>query len=505
MKTAKEKIQKVESKLLLPNNLDTEKLENLVSSMQGTSESFGDIYFSRNVAEDWILDESKVKSGSFSISQGVGVRLCLGEQNALAFTEEVSSNAILEAIKATKIISKGNSSKNIRINSDPKYKILTKKSYDPINSIARDVKVQILQEMDSFARQLDSRVIQVNARIMLSDTSNLVVNTDGLIAADIVPNVKITCSVVVDDKGTKEQGYSSSGRMHDASFFFEEVPIIPMDYVAGITKLSADILTEKRYIAIARDAVRQALVNLNAQKIQGGTMPVVLNAGWPAVLIHEAIGHGLEADAIRKNISVFSDKMGQQVASSLCTIVDDGTLENGTGTHDTDSEGTPSQYNVLIENGKLVGYMYDRAEASLMKAKPTGNGRRMDYRCKPIPRMTNTYLLPGNDTPEDILSSTDNGIYIVSLKGGQVNPTTGEFTFTADEAYMIEKGQIKYPVKNTTLLGSCLETMGKVCMLGNDLKFDKGVGACGKAGQSVAVGIGQPTVKLSEMLVGGSK
>ncbi|MGN1394549.1 MAG: metalloprotease TldD [Succinivibrionaceae bacterium] len=505
MNSAQEIINQVESSLLHKNGVDCEKLNKLLNNLNQTGIDFGDIYFQNSVSENWSIVDSCVKSGSFSISQGVGVRGVVGDKTALAYSDEINEDSIKQSVRIARSI--GSSNRNVRVNvsNNATYPIYNNGDFSPINYLSRDEKINILYEMDSFARSLDSRVIQVIAHIDINDSQFLVANTLGKLAAEITPRVLISCVVIVESKGIREKGSSASGRYSDLSYYFQEVPVISMDYIHGITDLSNQTYYEKRYLAIARDAVRAALVNLEAQSVIAGNMPVVLASGWPAVLIHEAVGHGLEADSIRKGRSIYADKIGTKVASSLCTIVDDGTLLNGTGSFNIDDEGEPAKRNVLIEDGVLVDFLYDRMNAMLMNKKSTGNGRRMSYSCNPIPRMTNTYLLPGQSTPNEIISSVDYGIYAVNFNGGQVDTASGKFTFSASEAYLIEKGVIKYPLKGATLIGSGMDAMQQISMVGNNLEFDKGIGSCGKAGQGVPVGIGQPTIKLESITIGGTK
>ncbi len=500
-----ELISKVEDHLLKSNNIDISYVEKMLGRLNSTKIDFGDIYFQKNVRENWTLDDGSVKRGVFSIDQGFGVRGVSGEKTALAYSDEINERALHQTVRAARSVTNVPGDGVAKIDYSKKYPLVKSDIYHPIHSLSRDEKVYILNEMNAFARSLDPRVVQVIANISCSDKEFLVASTDGNIAADIVPRVLLSCTVIVEDKGNRENGHSASGSGTDLNFFKELVPVIPMDYVRGISKLSQEQGLEKRYLAIARDAVRVALLNLSSLPIEAGEMPVILASGWPAVLIHEAVGHGLEADAIRKKASVFAGKLGEKVASDVCTVVDDGTVNNGTGSFNVDSEGIPSQKNILIENGVLKGYMYDKTNAMLMGKKSTGNGRRMSYNCNPIPRMTNTYLLPGQNTSQEILDSVEHGIYAVNFLGGQVNPATGKFTFSVDEGYVIEKGEIKNSIKGATLIGSGIEIMQRLSMIGNKLEFDKGTGACGKEGQSVKVGIGMPMVKIEKIIIGGSR
>ena len=503
--TSQELISQVEDHLLKANNIDISYIEKMLGRLNSAKIDFGDIYFQKRVSESWSLDDRAVKNGRFSIDQGFGVRAVSGEKTALAYSDEINERALHQTVRAARSVSKQAGSGEAKIDFTRGYPVLIKDSWDPIGSLSRDLKVGMLREMDDFARSLDPRVVQVMATLTSSDREFLVANTDGTLAADIAPRVHLSCTVIVEENGVRENGYSSSGRMSDLAFFMEDVPVISMDYIAGISPAQESPAMEKRYLAIARDAVRNALVNLRAKPAAAGEFTVILAGGWPAVLFHEAVGHGLEADAVRKNTSVFRDKIGSAVASPLCTVIDSGIVKNGNGSFNVDNEGTPAQENVLIENGILRGYMYDKCNAMLMGAKPTGNGRRMDYDCCPIPRMTNTYLAPGNSDPADIIRSAEHGIYAVNFAGGQVDPATGKFTFSMSEAYVIEKGQVLYPIKGATLTGNCIDALKQVSLVGNDLSFDHGIGMCGKEGQSVRVGIGMPTVKLDKITVGGTR
>ena len=350
----------------------------------------------------------------------------------------------------------------------------------------------MLHQVEAHARQVDSRVSQVIVSLSGVHEKILVAASDGTYGTDIRPLVRLNCSVLVEENGKRERASAGGGARTDYSYFFE-------------LENNGSGQGKARYLTYAEEAVRQALVNLVAVDAPAGTFPVVLGAGWPGVLLHEAVGHGLEGDFNRKGSSAFSGKIGQQVASTLCTIVDDGTMENRRGSVSIDDEGTPGQYNTLIENGILKGYMQDKHNAELMGVKPTGNGRRESYAHLPMPRMTNTYMLAGESSPEDIIKSVKKGIYAPNFAGGQVDITSGKFVFTSSEAYLIENGEITTPIKGATLIGSGPEAMKKVSMVGNDLKLDAGVGVCGKDGQSVPVGVGQPTLKIDEMTIGGTQ
>jgi len=359
-------------------------------------------------------------------------------------------------------------------------------SVDPLQSMSREEKLDILRRVDKVAREADKRVQEVTASLSGVYELILVAATDGTLAADVRPLVRLSVSVLVEEDGKRERGASGGGGRFGYEFFL------------------ADLDGEVRADAWAKEAVRMALVNLSAVAAPAGTMPVVLGAGWPGVLLHEAVGHGLEGDFNRRGTSVFSGQVGELVASELCTVVDDGTMVDRRGSVAIDDEGTPGQYNVLIENGILKGYMQDKLNARLMGMTPTGNGRRESYAHLPMPRMTNTYMLPGKSTPQEIIESVEYGIYAPNFGGGQVDITSGKFVFSTSEAYLIENGKVTKPVKGATLIGSGIEAMQQISMVGNDLKLDNGVGVCGKEGQSLPVGVGQPTLKVDNLTVGGT-
>ena len=500
----KDEYKKIEDKILRSN--DVNDMSIYIDRLNSSDLDFSDIYFSDVVRESWELVDSKISSASFSIVKGVGVRGVKGEETILTTSNIINDsemNTLVNAVVASKSSNCGSRNEFSHNFSNPKIAL---KEFDPIDFISRDEKVRMMNEIDDFVRNLDSRVIQVSVSLNMVDRHNLLFTSDYNSVSFNSPDVVLSIYVQVMKDGRIEAGSNSGGKSGNADFLYDEVPVLPSDYIYGISQLDLTaVKTEKRYLAIAREALRVALVNLESKEFTAGNFPVALANGWPGVLIHEAIGHGLEADSIRKKASIFVDKIGEQVTSPLCTIVDDGTLERGTGSFDYDSEGTPSQYNVLIENGVLKTYMYDKLNAKLMGAKPTGNGRRQGYGVVPIPRMTNTYMLPGESDPKDIIKSIDKGIYAIRFEGGQVNPASGNFTFGASEAYYVENGEICYPIKGVTLIGNCIDVMKKVSMVGNDLKFDKGVGRCGKQGQSVPVGIGQPTLRLDSITIGGTK
>ncbi|GAA0811812.1 metalloprotease TldD [Colwellia sp. D2M02] len=476
----------VEQALLANSKIDDEILTNTLASMMGRQVDFADFYFQSSQHESWVLEDGIVKEGSYNIERGVGVRAISGEKTGFAYSDDISPLALQKAADAAKGIADSGQGASVKAFSRQS-PIKMYQSVEPLGSLTQEQKISLLHEVEAHARQVDSRVTQVIASLSGVYEEVLVVATDGTYGTDIRPLVRLNCSVLVEANGKRERASAGGGARTDYSYFFEVEN------------------NKARYLAYAEEAVRQALVNLVAIDAPAGSFPVVLGAGWPGVLLHEAVGHGLEGDFNRKGSSAFSGKVGQQVASELCTIVDDGTLANRRGSLTIDDEGTPAQYNMLIEKGILKGYMQDKHNASLMGVKPTGNGRRESYAHLPMPRMTNTYMLAGESDPADIIKSVKKGIYAPNFAGGQVDITSGKFVFTSSEAYLIENGEITSPVKGATLIGSGPEAMKKVSMVGNDLKLDAGVGICGKDGQSVPVGVGQPSLKIDEMTIGGTQ
>ena len=402
-----------------------------------------------------------------------------------AYADQISLLALEQSAQAARTIVRDSGDGKVQtlgaVEHSPLYT-----SVDPLQSMSREEKLDILRRVDKVAREADKRVQEVTASLSGVYELILVAATDGTLAADVRPLVRLSVSVLVEEDGKRERGASGGGGRFGYEFFL------------------ADLDGEVRADAWAKEAVRMALVNLSAVAAPAGTMPVVLGAGWPGVLLHEAVGHGLEGDFNRRGTSVFSGQVGELVASELCTVVDDGTMVDRRGSVAIDDEGTPGQYNVLIENGILKGYMQDKLNARLMGMTPTGNGRRESYAHLPMPRMTNTYMLPGKSTPQEIIESVEYGIYAPNFGGGQVDITSGKFVFSTSEAYLIENGKVTKPVKGATLIGSGIETMQQISMVGNDLKLDNGVGVCGKEGQSLPVGVGQPTLKVDNLTVGGT-
>jgi TldD protein len=475
----------VSEQLLTANSINQQDLYSLLGQLSERRLDYADLYFQSSFHESWGLEDKIIKDGSYHIDQGVGVRAVSGEKTGFAYADQISLNALRQSSEAARSIVREQGNGKAHTLSA----VLNRSLYAPVNpldSLTREDKIALLHRVDKVARAADPRVQEVNASLSGVYEQVLVAATDGTLAADIRPLVRLSISVQVEDQGKRERGSSGGGARTGYEFFL------------------ADESGDVRADAWAREAVRMALVNLSAVAAPAGMLPVVLGAGWPGVLLHEAVGHGLEGDFNRRATSVFSGKMGQLVASELCTVVDDGTIEGLRGSLAVDDEGVPGQYNMLIENGVLKGYMQDKLNARLMGVNPTGNGRRESYAHLPMPRMTNTYMLAGKSTPQDIIESVEYGIYAPNFGGGQVDITSGKFVFSTSEAYLIEKGKVTTPVKGATLIGSGIEAMQQISMVGNDLALDKGVGVCGKEGQSVPVGVGQPTLKLDKITVGGT-
>ena len=440
-----------------------------------------DIYFQYGRLESWVLEDGIVKEGSHSIEQGAGLRAISGEKTGFAYTDSLELSRLLDAAGAARAIAQAGQHGARAVATRAAATAL----YTPINpldSLSEEQKLDLMRRADAQARAADPRVKEVIVSLVAAHDTILVMDHAGEISGDVRPLVRMNVQVIVEQDGRREQGSSGGGARQALDFF----------------------LADDRAMDYAREAVRQALVNLDAVAAPAGMLPVVLGPGWPGVLLHEAVGHGLEGDFNRKGTSAFSGRIGEQVASPLCTVVDDGTLPGRRGSLSIDDEGTPSGNNVLIEKGILKGYMQDKLNARLMGVAPTGNGRRESYAHLPMPRMTNTYMLPGAHDPEEIIASVEHGIYAVNFGGGQVDITSGKFVFSANEAYMIEKGKVTHPVKGATLIGSGPEAMNRISMVGDDLALDTGVGTCGKEGQSVPVGVGQPTLKIDQLTVGGT-
>lgn len=469
--------------LLSPYGIDTSKLQHVFGQMFAHDINYADLYFQYCRSEGWALEEGIVKSGSFNIDQGVGVRANSLDKTAFAYSDEISIPALTSAAQATRAIANQGGSNSVQISRN-RYVDKTPKLYsplDPIDSLKDTDKVALLERLESHARALDSRVIQVMASLAGEYEVVLVARSDGLIAADVRPLVRLSLQVIVEENGRREQGAAGGGGRFDYTYFTDEVL---RDYAAK--------------------AVHQAVINLEAQSAPAGAMTVVLGSGWPGILLHEAIGHGLEGDFNRKGSSAFAGRVGERVAADGVTVVDDGTIAQRRGSLNIDDEGNPTQCTVLIENGILKGYLQDNLNARLMNLPVTGNGRRESFAHIPMPRMTNTYMLNGDKEPDEIVSSVKKGLYAANFGGGQVDITSGKFVFSAAEAYMIEDGKITRPVKGATLIGNGPDVLTRVSMIGNDMELDPGVGTCGKEGQSVPVGVGQPTLRIDGLTVGGT-
>lgn len=478
-------LSQVSERLLTAQGLDQDLLTQQLHQLMQHQIDFGDLYFQSSIHESWVLEDGIVKDGSFNIDQGVGVRAVSGEKTGFAYSDEINLPALQQAVIAARGIAAAGQTGKIALPAEKK-PIIRYAAINPLPGLEQTQKIALLEEIDQFTRALDPAITQVMASISGVYEEVLIAGTDGTWATDIRPLVRLSISVLAERNGRRERGSAGGGGRCGYDYFFE--------LENG----------ETRAKVYAREAVRQALVNLEAIDAPAGMMPVVLGAGWPGVLLHEAVGHGLEGDFNRKGSSAFSGKIGQQVASKHCTIVDDGTLMNRRGSVTIDDEGTPSQQTVLIENGILKGYLQDKLNARLMGMALTGNGRRESYSSLPMPRMTNTYMLAGEYDPQEIIQSVKKGVYAPNFGGGQVDITSGKFVFSASEAYLIENGKITTPIKGATLIGNGPEAMHQVSMVGHDLALDKGVGVCGKDGQSVPVGVGQPTLKLDQMTVGGT-
>jgi len=467
--------------MLAPVGLEERHLNATLGSILQGGVDYADLYFQVSRQESWTLEDGIIREGSFSLDQGVGVRAVSGEKTGFAYSDELLLPALERAAQAARAIARQGETKRIpawqRGDAAPLYPVA-----DPTTSLGDGEKTALITRIDEGTRALDPRVEQVIISMTSGQDLVLIAGSDGTLAADVRPLVRFNVSVILEHDGRREQGYSGGGARSDLAYF-----------------LSGD-----RPMEYAREAVRQAAVALDAVPAPAGTMPVVLGPGWPGILLHEAVGHGLEGDFNRKGTSAFSGKIGERVAASHCTIVDDGTLPDRRGSLAIDDEGTPGQYNVLVENGILRGYMQDKLNARLMGVAPTGNGRRESFAHTPMPRMTNTYMLAGPHDPDEIIASVDKGLYAPNFGGGQVDITSGKFVFSASEAYLIENGKITTPVKGAMLIGDGPEALTKISMVGNDLALDSGVGTCGKDGQSVPVGVGQPTLKIDELTVGGT-
>jgi TldD protein len=480
--STQDRLQLAEHLLLTPFGLKTDDLGHLLGEIRQHQVDDADLYFQTTRAEGWSLEEGIVKTGSFSIDQGAGVRAVSGEKTAFAYTDDISMASLKDAARTVRAI--GAAGKSAKVAIKPAKVAKSRSLYadiDPIATLSSADKVALLGKVETLARAKDPRVKQVMASLGSEYDVVLVARADGTLAADVRPLVRLSVTVIAEENGRREVGSSGGGGRFGLAYFDD--------------KLIAQYVDQ---------AVHAASVNLQSQAAPAGEMTVVLGSGWPGILLHEAIGHGLEGDFNRKGSSAFSGRIGQRVAAKGVTVLDDGTLKDRRGSLNVDDEGNATQRNVLIEDGILKGYIQDSMNARLMGVPTTGNGRRESYAHVPMPRMTNTYMLAGNKDPQEIVASIKKGLYAVNFGGGQVDITSGKFVFSASEAYWVENGKIQYPVKGATLIGSGPECLRKVSMIGNDLALDSGVGTCGKDGQSVPVGVGQPTLRIDGLTVGGT-
>jgi len=474
-------IQIARESILAPVGLENQDIDRLLGQLSSSSIDAADIYFQSSRLQSWTLEDGIIKEGNFNIEQGAGVRAISGEKTGFAYSDELELPALLQAAQAARAIARGGAEGSIQVAGIPVARRLYE-AINPVDSLPNEEKVSLLHRVDQEARRQDPRIKRVITSLVAAHDVVLVVADDGTLTADVRPLVRLSVFVIAEDGDKREQGSSGGGARQGLGYFLE-----------------AD-----RYQEYARDAARLAVTNLDAIEAPAGTMAVVLGPGWPGILLHEAVGHGLEGDFNRKGTSAFAGRLGEQVAARGVTVVDDGTLPGRRGSLNVDDEGTPTERTTLIEDGVLRGYMQDKLNARLMGAPPTGNGRRESYAHLPMPRMTNTYMLAGDKDPREILASVDKGLYAVNFGGGQVDITSGKFVFSASEAYLIENGKIGAPVKGATLIGNGPDVLTRVTMVGDDLKLDQGVGTCGKEGQSVPVGVGQPTLRVDGLTVGGT-
>lgn len=478
--TATDHLLQAKTVLWTPYGTDESQVQHLLDCLHTAHIGYGDLYFQRNQSESWVLEDGIVKGGSHHIGGGVGVRAISGEKTGFSYSDDLHIAAIQKATQAATSIVAAGQSLSVPSLSPVSFAPLYA-SGNPLDSLSADQKVAMLKQVDVKVRALDPNIAEVSVSMAGNWSVVLVASTDGTLAADVRPMVRFNVSVIMEKNGRRERGGCGGGG-----------------------RCGYEMFDEATLDTYAHEAVRMAQVNMDAVAAPAGAMPVVLGSGWPGVLLHEAVGHGLEGDFNRKGSSAFSGRVGEKVASPLCTVVDDGTLADRRGSLSIDDEGVASESTVLIENGILKGYMQDKFNAGLMGQRSTGNGRRESYAHLPMPRMTNTYMLPGQDDPADIIRSVKKGLYAVNFGGGQVDITSGKFVFSANEAYLIEDGKITRPVKGATLIGNGPDVMNQVSMVGHDLALDRGVGVCGKEGQSVPVGVGQPTLKIDELTVGGT-
>jgi TldD protein len=477
-----ERLATAQRLLLEPFGLDESHLSRALAEITAHRVDDADLYFQYTRSEGWSLEEGIVKTGSFSIDQGVGVRAVSGEKTAFAYSDDISEASLLDAARTVRSISAASKSANAKV--APKKVASSRSLYpplDPITTLDSTAKVKLLEKVEQLARKKDPRIVQVMAGLASEWDVVMVARADGTLAADVRPLVRLSVTVIAEQNGRREVGTGGGGGRFGLAYF-----------------------DDGRITAYVNDAVQAALTNLESRPAPAGEMTVVLGPGWPGILLHEAIGHGLEGDFNRKGSSAFSGRIGQRVAAKGVTVLDDGTIADRRGSLNVDDEGNPSQRNVLIEDGILRGYIQDSLNARLMGVAPTGNGRRESYAHIPMPRMTNTYMLGGDKAPEEIVASIEKGLYATNFGGGQVDITSGKFVFSASEAFWVENGKILYPVKGATIVGNGPDALTRVTMIGDDMRLDSGVGTCGKEGQSVPVGVGQPTLRIDGLTVGGT-
>jgi TldD protein len=473
-------------RILAPVGLAENDLDRLIGALRSPRVDAADVYFQSSRLQSWTLEDGIIKDGHFNIERGAGLRAISGEKTGFAYSDELELPALTQAAEAARAIARSHADGQVGIVAGALPSASVARRYqpiDPIDSMPDADKVALLKHVDAEARRSDARVKEVIVSLVAVQDTILVVRDDGQMSADVRPLMRLNVNVIVEQDGRREQGSMGGGARRDLGYLLEQ----------------------DRALGFAREAVRQALLKLDAVDAPAGSMTVVLGSGWPGVLLHEAVGHGLEGDFNRKGTSAFAGRMGEQVAAKGVTVVDDGTMDGRRGSLSIDDEGEPTQCTTLIEDGILVGYMQDRLNARLMKTRPTGNGRRESYAHLPMPRMTNTYMLASKYDPQEIIASVEKGLYAVNFGGGQVDITSGKFVFSASEAYLIENGKIGRPVKGATLIGNGPDVLRRVSMVGNDLALDPGIGTCGKDGQSVPVGVGQPTLKVDSLTVGGTE
>lgn len=482
MSNGKQLLSRASEALLTETDVTLSKLNRVLGGVMTRQVDYADIYLQRIHEESWSIEESVVKESSMSLEQGFGLRATSGEKTGFAYADDISLRALEDAASSARSIAYSSGSTAItQASVSPRASLYP--AVNPLVAVSDSEKVAFLHEVNAYTRSLDKRIEQVTVRLSSRYETVLVCNGYGQVCADVRPLITVHVQVIAVDGKRRELGGAGGGGRGE---FLE-------------------LFGNEEGLRLADKAVRQAILNLSAEAAPAGQMPLVLGPGWPGVLLHEAVGHGLEGDCNRKGSSAFAERMGQKVASELCTVVDDGTLPGRRGSLSIDDEGVDSQRTTLIEEGVLVGYMQDRQNARLMSSLPTGNGRRESYAHLPLPRMTNTFMLDGKSNPSDIIASVDHGIYAVDFAGGQVDITSGKFVFSMSEAYLIENGKIGAPLKGATIIGNGPDVLHEVSMVGNDLQLDSGIGTCGKAGQTVPVGVGQPTLRVDKITVGGSR